>query len=80
MVAQEDTERVSEQKHANVRDVELTFHAATASRVGGERSWSSAAVNLSMTSIGAPHLGQSQSSLELAVMTSGLACGAEPSN
>jgi len=40
-------------------------HAATTSRVGGERSWSSAAVSLSMTSIGPPHFGQSQASLAL---------------
>ena len=32
-----------------------------------------------MTSIGPPHLGQSQASLEVAV-TFGVACGTEPSN
>ena len=31
-----------------------------AATVGGERSWSSAAVNRSMTIIGPPHLGQRQ--------------------
>jgi hypothetical protein len=33
-----------------------------------------------MTSIGLPHFGQSQASLELTVVTWGLAGGAEPSN
>ncbi len=38
-----------------------SFHAAAVIMKGGERSWISAAVSLSMTSIGPPHLGQSQS-------------------
>ena len=33
-----------------------------------------------MTSIGPPQLGQSQASLEVAAITSGVACGAAPSN
>jgi hypothetical protein len=80
LVGQEDTKRGSERRHARGSRCRSTFHAATASLVGGERSWSSAAVSLSMTSIGPPHLGQSQASLELAVDTSALACVAEPSN
>jgi hypothetical protein len=43
------------------RVVVETFHAAAVIMKGGERSWISAAVSLSMTSIGPPHLGQSQS-------------------
>jgi hypothetical protein len=31
-----------------------------------------------MTSMGPPHLGQSQASLEVVVVSSGLACAAEP--
>ena len=40
---------------------ELEFHAAAPVRKGGERSWSWAAVSLSMTTMGPPHLGQRQS-------------------
>ena len=40
------------------------FHAAEVSN-GGERSWISAAVSRSMTTIGPPHLGQRQRSFEL---------------
>jgi|SRR5580700_5500348 hypothetical protein len=43
------------------RAVVESFHAAAVTVKGGERSWISAAVSLSMTSIGPPHLGQSQS-------------------
>jgi hypothetical protein len=43
------------------RAVVESFHAAAVIMKGGERSWISAAVSLSMTSIGPPHLGQSQS-------------------
>lgn len=39
--------------------LDFQFHAAPA-RKGGERSWSWAAVSLSMTAMGPPHLGQSQ--------------------
>jgi len=39
------------------------FHAAAPGREGGERSWIWAAVNLSMTTMRPPHLGQSQSGL-----------------
>ena len=39
------------------------FHAATPAIEGGERSWIWAAVSLSMTTMGPPHLGQSQSGL-----------------
>ena len=41
----------------------LEFHAAAPVRNGGERSWSWAAVSLSMTTMGPPHWGQSQSGL-----------------
>jgi hypothetical protein len=40
---------------------EREFHAAAPASQGGERSWSWAAVSLSMTTMGPPHLGQSQS-------------------
>jgi len=43
------------------RAVVESVHAAALIMKGGERSWISAAVSLSMTSIGPPHLGQSQS-------------------
>ena len=39
--------------------LERVLHAAAVT-FGGERSWSSAAVNRSMTFIGPPHLGQRQ--------------------
>ena len=39
------------------------FHAATPAIEGGERSWIWAAVNLSMTTMQPPHLGQSESGL-----------------
>jgi len=41
LVGQEDTKSVSEQKYAKVFVMSIDVHAATASRVGGERSWSS---------------------------------------
>ena len=43
------------------RAVVESFHAAAVIMKGGERSWIAAVVSLSMTSIGPPHLGQSQS-------------------
>jgi hypothetical protein len=42
---------------------EWEFHGAAPMRKGGERSWIWAAVSLSMTTMGPPHLGQSQSGL-----------------
>src|ERR1039458_3366732 len=42
-------------------ELELWFHAAAPTRKGGERSWSWAAVSLSMTTMRPPHLGHSQS-------------------
>jgi len=40
---------------------EWEFHGAAPMRKGGERSWIWAAVSLSMTTMGPPHWGQSQS-------------------
>ena len=40
---------------------EWEFHGAAPMRKGGERSWSWAAVSLSMTTMGPPHWGQRQS-------------------
>src|ERR1700730_339296 len=52
------------------------FHAATASECGGERSWIWAAVSLSMTTMGPPHSGQSQSGVDsLAEEVSDSVCG-----
>ena len=56
-------------KRAEARRVfalERVLHAAAAT-VGGERSWSSAAVNRSMTFIGPPHRGQRQDGEEFLV-------------
>src|ERR1019366_1950918 len=44
-------------------ELDIGFHAAAPTRKGGERSWSWAAVSLSMTTMRPPHLGQSQSAL-----------------
>ena len=56
--------------------LEWQFHAVTPEREGGERSWSWAAVSLSMTTMGPPQLGQSQSGLvSLAVGASGWVWG-----
>jgi len=49
------------QKHAAFPGCGEPFHAAAVIMRGGERSWILVAVSLSMTSIGPPHLGQSQS-------------------
>jgi hypothetical protein len=46
-------------------EMKESLHAATVSD-GGERSWISAAVNLSRTFIGPAHLGQRQSSFDAA--------------
>lgn len=54
-------------------------HAAAVSS-GGERSWISAAVNLSRTTIGPPHLGQRQRSFELEASSSACTFGSAPSN
>src|SRR5437879_12085498 len=58
----QDARGFSVAKHAKFSDWERRFHAAV-TRTGGERSWIRAAVSLSMTTIGPPHLGQSQSGL-----------------
>jgi hypothetical protein len=55
------------------------FHAAAITGCGGERSRIWAAVSLSMTTIGPPHLGQSQSGRGcVAVEVSGSVCGGAP--
>jgi hypothetical protein len=41
-------------KHARFSICEQRAHAATATKIGGERSWIWAAVNLSTITIGAP--------------------------
>jgi len=56
-VGQPDREVVSVPKRAEFSVCREWFHAADLVR-GGERSWISAAVNLSMTFMGPPHLGQ----------------------
>ena len=54
---------------------EWEFHGAAPMRKGGERSWSWAAVSLSMTTMGPPHWGQSQSGFDcLASAAVGLDC------
>src|SRR5713101_2676107 len=56
-----------------------SLHAVAVTN-GGERSWISAAVSLSTTIIGPPHLGQDQRSLGPAVEASCSVCGAPPSS
>ena len=56
-------EKRSTRKRAEDSSSRESFHAAAVTR-GGERSWISAAVNLSRTTIGPPHLGQRQRSFE----------------
>jgi hypothetical protein len=56
-VWQQDREAVSAVAAGRVFALERVLHAAAVTS-GGERSWSSAAVNRSMTFIGPPHLGQ----------------------
>src|ERR1035438_10298715 len=63
-VERQGTERLSVLTHAKVSCCRESFHAATVPMAGGERSWISTAVNLSITIIGPPHLGQSQRPLE----------------
>ena len=52
---------------------EWEFHSAAPMRKGGERSWSWAAVSLSMTTMGPPHWGQNQSGFDC--LASGKAAG-----
>ena len=79
-VGQHGTERLSVLTHARVSCCREWFHAASVTRAGGERSWISAAVSLSMTIIGPPHFGHSQESLEsLLPDRSCSVCGVEPS-
>ena len=61
LVRRQGGERRIVQKHAAFPSCGESFHAAAVIMRGGERSWISAAVSLSMTSIGPPHWGQSQS-------------------
>jgi pimeloyl-ACP methyl ester carboxylesterase len=51
-------------EHAKFSGYGQRFRAAAVARGGGERSWIWAAVSLSMTIIGPPHLGQSQRGLD----------------
>ena len=79
-VERQDRERLSVLTHAEVSCGRESFHAATVTRSGGERSRISAAVSLSMTIIGAPHFGQSQRSLESVLPDRSFSvCGGEPS-
>src|SRR5258705_5021374 len=79
-VERQGVERVSALTHAKVSCWRESFHAAAVTRVGGERSWISEAVSLSMTIIGPPHLGQDQRSLGPAVEASCSVFGAPPSS
>src|SRR5271155_2615974 len=65
----------------NTRRIRIreSLHAA-AMITGGERSWISAAVSLSMTLIGPPQLGQNQRSLGAAVEACCSTCGAASSS
>jgi hypothetical protein len=79
-VERQGRQRRSVLRHATVSCCKESFHAATVTRAGGERSWISAAVSLWRTLIGAPHLGQSQRSVEfLLSVRSGSVWGAAPS-
>lgn len=60
-----DAERQSTPRGAQDAGWREAFHAAEVSN-GGDRSWISAAMNLSTTSIGPPHLGQRQRPFESA--------------
>src|SRR6202041_349724 len=76
------TEMRSARKDAEFSSWRKWSHAATLIR-GGERSWISAAVNLSMTFIGPPHLGQRQRSGQSSVEEAcclGCGCCSEPTN
>jgi hypothetical protein len=79
-VERQGTERLSALTNARVSCWREPLHAAAVARVGGERSRIPAAVSLSMTIIGAPHLGQSRGLLaSLAVDSSCSVCCGEPS-
>ena len=79
-VEQQGAERLSALTHAKISCGREWFHAASVTRPGGERSWISTAVSLSMTCIGPPHFGQNQRSLEsLLPARSCSVCGADPS-
>jgi hypothetical protein len=79
-VEEQGAERLSALTHAKISCRRESFHAASVTRAGGERSWISAAVSLSMALIGPPHFGHSQESLEsLLPDRSCSVCGAEPS-
>jgi hypothetical protein len=79
-IERQRTERLRALTHARVSSWRGSFHAATVTRAGGERSWISVAVSLSMTFIGPPHFGQSQGSLESLLPDRFCSvCGAEPS-
>ena len=79
-VEQQGAERLSALTHAKISCGREWFHAASVTGAGGERSWISAAVSLSMTIIGPPHFGHRQESLEsLLLDRSCSVCGAEPS-
>src|SRR6266852_8631661 len=74
------TQRLRMLTYARVSCCRELLHAAAVTRAGGERSWMSTAVSLSMTCIGPPHFGQSQRSLEsLLPDMSCSVCGVEPS-
>ena len=73
-------ERLSALAHAKISCGREWFHAASVTMAGGERSWISAEVSLSMTIIGPLHFGHSQKSLESLLSDIACsACGAEPS-
>ena len=79
-VERQGTPRPSVPRRAQISCCRELSHAAAGTRSGGERSWISAAVSLSMTLIGPPHWGQSRRScVSWAVDSSGSVCGAEPS-
>src|SRR5712691_11518928 len=78
-VARQGTEVGSGSKHAKDSNWREPLHAAAVS-TGGERSWISAAVSLSTTIIGLPHLGQDQRSLGPAVEISCSVGGVAPSS
>src|SRR6266705_2409879 len=78
-VPRQGTEVGSGSKHAKDSNWREPLHAAAVS-TGGEHSWISAAVSLSTTIIGPPHLGQDQRSHGPAVEISCSVGGAAPSS
>ena len=58
--APRDAEVVYVSKHGDGSRLELWFHAACSRGSGGARSWIWAAVSLSITCTGPPHMGQIQ--------------------